>query len=459
MDFPIYHLDFLNNRMLIAIIAIGHVLINHSMAVGGIPLVAYLESKGIKENNPAWDHFAYKLLFFFFVITTSAGALTGVGIWFSASLINPAAIGSLLRVFFWTWFIEWIVFVTEVVLIMYYFLTWKKYNTPELKRKHLKIGVVLSIASWVTMVLIVAILSFMMDPGNWNTNHTFFSAMGSPIYPAQLAFRTPFSMVLSGGIALVLTLFFAKEKEFRAKLIRTISGWILAWTIPCALGAFWYSRMIPANMQANLSVAVGTQAFMSWYSSIQLGLWVVCGVIAVVALGGLLAPKRLPAPLFIVPFVAMAGLVGMFERVREFVRKPYAIPGYLYSNGYTVADYPLLQTQGILKTHGYAKIKEITSQNKVEAGKEIFLLACTRCHTINGVNSVKGNLQAMYGSNPWDPVIISKYIAGMHTTRGYMPPFPGNDKEREALGLFLAKLQTENETLNGAQTTGLNAGF
>ena len=35
MDFPIFHLDFIGNRLLVAIIAILHTLINHPMAVGG----------------------------------------------------------------------------------------------------------------------------------------------------------------------------------------------------------------------------------------------------------------------------------------------------------------------------------------------------------------------------------------------------------------------------------------
>ena len=132
MDFPVFHLDFLGNRMLIAIIAIIHVLINHAIAVGFIPLVTILEYIGYKRNtlgltsHQKWDNLAYKLMFTSFVITTSLGALTGVGIWFSASLVNPASIGSLIRVFFGAWFTEWFVFVGEVILIMIFFLTWKK---------------------------------------------------------------------------------------------------------------------------------------------------------------------------------------------------------------------------------------------------------------------------------------------------------------------------------------------
>ena len=43
MDFPLFHLDFMGNRMLVAVIAIIHVIINHALAVGFIPLITFLE--------------------------------------------------------------------------------------------------------------------------------------------------------------------------------------------------------------------------------------------------------------------------------------------------------------------------------------------------------------------------------------------------------------------------------
>ena len=109
MDFPVFHLDFFGNRWLIATIAILHVLINHGLAVGMMPLVAAMEWYGHKKQDPRWDRLAYKILFFCFLITTTVGALTGVGIWFSVSLVNPYSIASLIRVFFWAWFTEWLV--------------------------------------------------------------------------------------------------------------------------------------------------------------------------------------------------------------------------------------------------------------------------------------------------------------------------------------------------------------
>ena len=76
-----------------------------------------------------WDTMVYKIMKLAFIITTTIGVMTGVGIWFSVSLVSPSPIGSLIRVFYWAWFTEWLFFVTEVILIMIYFLTWKNSNT------------------------------------------------------------------------------------------------------------------------------------------------------------------------------------------------------------------------------------------------------------------------------------------------------------------------------------------
>ncbi|RYZ75977.1 MAG: cytochrome c, partial [Proteobacteria bacterium] len=65
MDFPLFHLDFLGNRLLIAMIAITHVVISHALAVGGIPLIAWMERKGLVD--PEWDAVAKKTLFAFFI--------------------------------------------------------------------------------------------------------------------------------------------------------------------------------------------------------------------------------------------------------------------------------------------------------------------------------------------------------------------------------------------------------
>ena len=42
----------------------------------------------------------------------------------------------------------------------------------------------------------------------------------------------------------------------------------------------------------------------------------------------------------------------------------------------------------------------------------------------------------------------------MHLARPFMPPFPGNRAERDALGAYLASLQGRRDALEGAQTAG-----
>jgi hypothetical protein len=51
MDFPVFHFDWLNDRFLIAVIAILHVLINHGLAVGFVPFVTWMEQKGVSASS------------------------------------------------------------------------------------------------------------------------------------------------------------------------------------------------------------------------------------------------------------------------------------------------------------------------------------------------------------------------------------------------------------------------
>jgi hypothetical protein len=462
MEFPIFHLDFLNNRILIAIVAILHVIINHAMAVGGIPLVVFLERLAFKRNDPTWDALAKYTMFLFFLVTTTIGAMSGVGIWITVSLVNPEAIGSLLRVFFWAWTVEWFVFITEVVLILWYFLSWKPLNHPQ-KKTHIKLGITLSIASWVTMAIIVSILGFMMDTGQWTGNGSLLSALFNPLYLPQLAFRTPLALVSAGTVLLALYGILAKS-PLKSKIplpesvLPLVGKWILVWTVPLVLGALWYRDAIPKYAQGNIKVAVGTQAFANWYELLLGFIFGGCGFVLLIALLCQLKPKKLNLFLLVTPSLVIMSILGLFERVREFIRKPFAIHNYLYSNGYRVEDYPLYKRDGILKHSTFSPISVITEKNKMDAGEQVFLMACSRCHTVTGINSIRNNLERMYGlSEPWDPSNLATYIGSMHNGLSFMPPFPGNQVEKEALAAYLVSLQNTLKPLQGAQNTGITA--
>lgn len=445
MDFPIFHLDWVGDRFLFVVIAITHVLVNHSLAVGLAPIVVSLEFLGIRKQNPEWDQLAYRILKTAFIITTTVGAMTGVGIWFSASLVNPSSIGSLIRVFFGAWFVEWIVFVAEVVLILFYYLTWTKWTTGRQKFRHFQVGYGLSVFSWITMAIIVSILGFMMDPGNWNTNHSFWSGFANPIYLPQLMFRTFLALIMGASVSMLLTHFYtARGSAIRQQAMRFLSGWILVCAPFALLGGVWYRSAIPAMMLKNMSVALGTQQFQQWYDMLA-AILLAAGLFSVgFAAFHLLFPRiRYGVLAYITPVLLLFATLGLFERMREFVRKPYVIGGYMYSNTYRVDEYPLLKTDGLLKHATFVSTREVTSDNTIEAGRNVFMLACSRCHTANGVNAITDKFRTMYGTvdAPWDANAMKTYIRNMHNARYFMPPFPGNAPELDALVDYLKVLQ------------------
>lgn len=461
MDFPVFHLDFIGNRMLIAITAIIHVFINHPMAVGAIPLATFLEWRAHKNANMALDKLVYKITFVVFVITTSIGAMTGVGIWFSTSLVNPDAIGSLLRVFFWAWFTEWIVFVMEVSFIMIYFLTWKKYS-QENKTKHIRLGVWLGFLSWLTMAIITGILGFMMNPGNWQPyfkiwapESGMFNAFLNPLYLPQLVFRTPFALMSAGLFFLFLVPFFSKnDKTTRFKSARLITSWTIIFLPATAGGAFWYWKRIPKFMADLAPVAITTQDYTQWYNTIILLLLGMVLLIFLISLAGIIIPKRIPGLVMLIPFLCAMTLMGYFERVREFVRKPYVIKDYMYANGFRVQDYPLFKQDGILPHATFVKHHKITNESKIEAGLDVFKLTCSRCHTLSGVNSVNKKFDKLFPDREWQVEQIQAFMENMHNVRPFMPPFPGNQEELNALSLFIIKNQNLDFRLEGVQTSG-----
>ncbi|MFD0677218.1 MULTISPECIES: hypothetical protein [unclassified Paenibacillus] len=172
MDFPTIDFGWIGNGNLIGMMAVLHVMINHAVAIGGSILMVSIEYVAVKQQNERLEAFSKWLSKWVLIITTTLGAMTGVGIWFTTTIIQPYAIGSLIRIFHWAWFTEWLVFVSEVILILMYFYTWDRWSGDK-KKLHLRTGVALCVMSWFTMVLITGILAAQINPGNWAKLYPF----------------------------------------------------------------------------------------------------------------------------------------------------------------------------------------------------------------------------------------------------------------------------------------------
>ncbi len=221
------------------------------------------------------------------------------------------------------------------------------------------------------------------------------------------------------------------------------------------MGGLAYWRAIPERMFANLPVAMTTLAYQNFLDPLR---WLVgLSVVALLAVcvWGLAAPRRLPILVGVVPMVLAVWQLAYFERVREFIRKPDVIASYMYSNALRTQDYPLYAQDGLLAHAAYTPVREVTDENRLVAGREMFRLACSRCHTTAGVNGVVQKFTAMYGPQPWDAKVVRTYLDGMHNARPFMPPAPGTASEKDALAAFIVSLQQDRQPLAGAQTIGV----
>jgi mono/diheme cytochrome c family protein len=141
--------------------------------------------------------------------------------------------------------------------------------------------------------------------------------------------------------------------------------------------------------------------------------------------------------------------------VREFIRKPHVVADYMYSNGVTMDELPVFQRDGMLRYASFVKHNRVTGDNKIEAGQDVFMIACSRCHTTNGLNGVVRKFEDLYGTDPLDEQVMVAFIQTMHNTRTFMPPFPGNESEAEAVAAYIRGLQRSGAWwLPGVQSGG-----
>jgi hypothetical protein len=446
-DFPIFDMPMLGHRLIFAFDAILHVFISHGAAVGGSIILVLAQRLAIKNNDAKFDELAYKVLFTFFVLATAVGALTGIGIWVHVNIINPAAIGALLRVFFWKWFVEWIVFNVEMVFLLMWFLTWKSrpIGTPA-KQSHYRLGLYYAIASWLTMAIITAILGFMMTPGNWLKSDfpaqpDYLASLFNPSWIPSLGFRTFFAIAWASAMAMLLTWFFTRnDEETRVKGMRFFGKIMLVCSPLLIVFGYWYYLQFPQAAKDLFSIGVVTNRLAA---NPQLAVWVTLGL-AVLGLGGALTlytnPKRAPLLAAVVMLIGSSGLIGEFERVREFVRKPYIIYDYMYANGVRVIDMPLLTRDGYLKHAAFVppEYRKVTAENKVKVGEYVYQMQCRYCHTVSGVNAITARTKG------WSEEAIYARIGSLNSpTTPFMPPFAGNDEERHALAAYLASLSAK----------------
>ncbi len=430
MNYPAWYLPNLGGGLLIAIIAILHVVIAH-LAVGGGLFLVLTERKAVKTGNTALLEYVKRHTWFFLLLTMVFGGLTGVGIWFIISLVQPAATSSLIHTFVFGWAIEWVFFIGEIVALLVYHYRFGKMD----HRSHMVIGWFYFIFAWLSLFIINGILTFMLTPGQWLETGGFWQGFFNPGFLPALIFRTCIALIFAGVFGLI-TASWLKDAGTRNSVFRLCARWMYIPVAVLILTGIYYTRVISEESFQNLfhlnreSSPFITLLIVSSFLLFGLGLFTLVRLPQWLQKTGALL-------LVVISFAWMSG----FEYMREIARKPYVLYGHMYSNGIRPAELDRINREGFLNHARWIQAGLEEPGSELEAGAEIFRLQCLSCHTIDGYNGLmnKTDKLTMRG--------LEAQLTGMGKIHTYMPPFAGNEREKRALAAYLYT------TLQGKETS------
>jgi len=439
MNYPVWQVSGVGSPWVIGIVSIFHVLIAW-FAVGGGLYLPLAERKLYAEGREDWVPVLIKHSRFFLILTGIFGAVSGVGIWFSIGLVHPEATSTLIHNFVFGWAIEWVFFVIELASAAVYYYTWNRIP----RELHLKVGYLYAISSFLTLVIINGILSFMLTPGQaWlsvagsgEEASKFWWAFFNPTYFPSLFMRTLACLSLAGIYALITYSRVDDEAltASKTRMVRWSASWLapMVLLMPVMLG--WMLAAMQPESRAILELGmttIGSGMFTAVTRIAMLTVLTTVTIAGVVYFFAYKYPRELSLGHAVSLLVLGAVATASTEYARETVRKPYVIQSHMYSNGVRVRDVAKFNSEGYLASSMWTP----QTSDPVELGRSMFRGQCMSCHTERGYRGMAKLLQRR------DEKAILQLLDMLHTQPKdspyikYMPPLVGT---REEIG-YLAK--------------------
>ncbi|APG27784.1 hypothetical protein A7E78_08000 [Syntrophotalea acetylenivorans] len=419
MNYPVWYLPTIGGGTLIALIAIGHVFVSH-FAVGGGLLLALSERLARKRNDSNLLFFTKRFARLFVLLTLVYGSLTGVGIWFVISLVQPGGTSLLIHQFVFAWAAEWVFFLIEIVAISVYLYSFDRMPATI----HQAVAWIYFGAAWCSLFIINGIITFMLTSGNWASNGSFWSAFFNPSFWPSLVFRTLLAVINAGLFALLFSAF-SKDLNLRRQVVSYCNRLMLPALLATLPTAWWYLRSLPEP--ARDLVTAGSPTIVRALHGGAIG----AILVLLVLLFSLFAPLRYRRSLAVLALASGLLLMGSFEWTREAARRPFVVQQTMFCNGMTPEQVPQLKEQGFLAKARWSQIHQATS-DPATAGRELFKFQCYSCHTLDGFNN-----DLLQRTRPLSQAALAGYIDSLHQVRYFMPPFAGNNNERQVLAAFL----------------------
>lgn len=432
MEYPVWFIPGISKGIIIGVISVLHVFIAQ-FAVGGGIYLAWMEGRAHKLNSPELLAWLQRHTHFFLLLTMVFGGLSGVAIWFAITVSSPETTSMLTRSFLFIWAAEWAFFLIEIVSLLVYYYTY-----PLVRRgafspsQHVFIGWIYAFAGFMSLFLINGIISFMLTPGESLETGELFKAFFNPTFWSSTVYRTALCLMLAGMFAL-FTATRIPDIPVRRMVTRSAGLWICLPLLALIATSAWYFADLPPDRQASiLRRTVDIHPFAAAYA------WVL-PLVFMAGVAAFIFAQRLRKPLVVLILATGLMLVGSFEWVRETGRRPWVIPGFMYSNGVTAFEGQEADKNGITALSGWSKLvesRESDDTSQIRQGALIFSQQCSSCHAVGGPRL--DIIPILKGLSPGG---VSAQLAGQGKRLNYMPPFFGSKEDRDTLAQYLNSLR------------------
>ena len=443
MHYPWWYVQDLTAPMLIAAISVVHVLVSH-YAVGGGLFLAVEVGHAYRTQNKAYLEYLHRHAAFFTLLTVVFGAITGVGIWWTIGLASPLATEWLIRIFVFGWATEWVFFVIELAAAFLFYYYWGRLTA----KTHATLGWIYALAAWISLVLITGITAFMLNPGDWLIDHSFWSAFFNPEFLPQTIARTGGALLLSSLYVYLHASLIIKDAKLRDMIGTRSSRPAFLGAIMITLGGLGWYYFLPDSAKAALAAA----AVLNMLVVLIFALTVV--VFFLLYLGPYKNPGWLSPGFAIALFLFGLAAFSTGEFIREAVRKPYVSYNVVLGNQILPEEVPELQKIGYLECgvwtrefvkerypdllpHGYVEISRSTLDamphaKRVVLGEVLFHYHCNDCHAVNQGYSAVGPL--LIGK---PRALVLSTVKDLHKAHFFMPPWCGTPEEAELMTDYL----------------------
>jgi len=445
MHYPWWYVPFLTAPMLIAVVAVLHVLVSH-YAVGGGLFLAMETRHAYRTGNQPYLTYLRDHAWFFILLTVVYGAITGVGIWWVIGLASPLATETLIHTFVFGWAMEYVFFVLEIVSAFIFFYYWGRLDP----RTHQAIGWIYGISAWISLVLITGITAFMLNPGAWLQSRDFWAGFFNPEFVPQTLARTGGAFLLASLYVYLHATFRVKDPQLRNLIESRSARPALAGSALVVVGGLSWYVFLPESAKAALVAASALNVLMTLIFAVTIAVFVML----------YLGPYRNPgwlSPGFAILFLAFGvAAVSTGEFIREAVRKPYVVynvvlgnqilpeevpgarkAGYLESGTWTKAlvtsQYPQVVSAGKIDE---ARLLTLPEADQIKLGRVLFQYHCNDCHA-----AVEGYSAVGHAMRGWTQDMVRDAVQYPERLQFFMPPWAGTPEEAELLAKYLVSVR------------------